>query len=77
MTFEYILSIFIAGILGGIIDDSFRVGKEERVAMKMAVEDFNEATNHTLILHTIRSSITDPMKAALSGKVLVLYLLGL
>ena len=52
----------------GIVDDSLRIGKEERVAMKMAVQDFTEATNHTLILHIVSSSTSDPMKAALSGK---------
>ena len=59
-------SASVTGVLGAIVDDSYRVGKEERVAIKMALQDFHQATNQSLTLH-MKSSRGDPMKAALTG----------
>ena len=56
----------VTGVVGAIVDDSCRGGKEERVAIKMALQDFHQATNQSLTLH-MRSSRGDPMQAALAG----------
>ncbi|PON92788.1 Ionotropic glutamate receptor, metazoa [Trema orientale] len=63
-------SASVTGVVGAIVDDSCRVGKEERVAIKMALQDFHKATNQSLILH-IRSSRRDPMQAALAARHLI------
>lgn len=56
----------VIGVVGAIIDNSSRIGKEEELAMKMAVEDFRFFTNRSLILHIIDCR-RDPMHAALAG----------
>ncbi|KAH7512618.1 hypothetical protein FEM48_Zijuj12G0110000 [Ziziphus jujuba var. spinosa] len=60
----------VIGILGAIVDNTSRARKEEKVAMKMAIEDFNSSTNQTLILHIINSS-GDPLQAALAARDLI------
>lgn len=54
-------------VIGAIIDNSSRVGKEERVAMEMAMEDFYANGNQRLVLQIRHSLQTDPMQAALAG----------
>ncbi|CAB4307806.1 unnamed protein product [Prunus armeniaca] len=53
------------GILGAIVDNSSRIGKEESVAMQIAVEDFFNKNNQRLDLK-IRNSQGDPLQAALA-----------
>ncbi|KAH7512619.1 hypothetical protein FEM48_Zijuj12G0110100 [Ziziphus jujuba var. spinosa] len=60
----------VVGILGAIVDNTSRACKEEKVAMKMAIEDFNSNTNQTLILHII-NSYGDPLQAALAARDLI------
>lgn len=55
------------GVVGAIIDNSSRVGKEERVAMEMAMEDFYANGNQRLVLQIRHSLQRDPMQAALAG----------
>ena len=54
------------GVIGAIVDNSSRIGKEESVAMKMALEDFYVKFNQSLVLH-IRDSQRQPIQAALEG----------
>lgn len=56
------------GIIGAIIDNSSRIGKEERVAIEMAVEDFHATGNQRLALHIRNSQREDPLQAALAGR---------
>lgn len=68
----------VIGIVGAIVDNTSRACKEEKVAMRMAIEDFNfNNTNQTLILHIINSS-GDPLQAALAGsnKIFFYYYYG-
>ncbi|KAL6283571.1 hypothetical protein ACE6H2_014500 [Prunus campanulata] len=53
------------GILGAIVDNSSRIGKEESVAMQIAVEDFFNKSNQRLDLK-IKNSQGDPLLAALA-----------
>ncbi|CAB4277407.1 unnamed protein product [Prunus armeniaca] len=55
------------GIIGAIIDNSSRIGKEERVAIEMAVEDFHATGNQRLALHIRNSQREDPLQAALAA----------
>ncbi|KAL6283570.1 hypothetical protein ACE6H2_014499 [Prunus campanulata] len=57
-------------ILGAIVDTSSRIGKEETVAMQMAVEDFFKKSNHSLVLN-IRNSKGEPWQAALAARDLI------
>ena len=41
----------IVGSIGGVIDESSRVGKEIKIAMKMAAQDFRRSTCSKLALH--------------------------
>lgn len=56
----------VKGVIGAIVNNSSRIGKEEQVAMEMAVHDFNSYTNQTLVIH-IRNSQGKPVTAALAG----------
>ncbi|KAL5774342.1 hypothetical protein ACOSP7_011899 [Xanthoceras sorbifolium] len=57
--------------IGAIIDVNSRVGKEEKVAMEIAVQDFNNASqNHKLSLH-FQDRERDPLRAASAAKKLV------
>ena len=55
------------GSIGVIVDNSSRIGKEEIVAMKLAIHDFNNKSNRQLDLH-VRDSQSDPVLTLLSGK---------
>lgn len=58
--------------IGAIIDMSSRIGKEQRVAMEIAMKDFYGTCNQTLNLHILDSQ-RDPVCAALAG----IYFAGL
>lgn len=56
-------------IIGGIVDYGSRIGKEEQVAMEMAVEDVNTlCSNLPHIELLIKNSRGEPIQAALAGK---------
>lgn len=44
-----------AFVIGAIVDMSSRVGKEARVAMEIAIDDFTAKTNQNLTLYTTNS----------------------
>lgn len=56
----------VMGIIGAIADNNSRNGKEEIVAIKMALEDFYHHSNQRFVLE-IRNSQRDPLQAALAG----------
>ncbi|KAL5841527.1 hypothetical protein ACOSQ3_012130 [Xanthoceras sorbifolium] len=57
--------------IGAIIDVKSRVGKEEKVAMEIAVQDFNNASqNYKLSLH-FQDPERDPLRAASAAEKLV------
>lgn len=60
----------VKGVMGAIVNNSSRIGKEEQLAMEMAVQDFNNYTNQTLVLH-IRNSRGEPVTAALLGNIII------
>lgn len=54
--------------VGAIINGNSRIGKEQKTAMEIAAETFNNRSKtHKLILH-FRDSGTDPFLAASAGK---------
>ena len=56
----------VKGTIAAIVDYGSRVGKEEKVAMEMAINDFYDHTNQRLILR-VKNSQGDPFQAALTG----------
>uniref|UniRef100_A0A2N9HU33 Ionotropic glutamate receptor C-terminal domain-containing protein n=1 Tax=Fagus sylvatica TaxID=28930 RepID=A0A2N9HU33_FAGSY len=60
----------IIGVTGVIVDNSSRIGKEQSVAMKLALDDFYDKFNQSLILH-IRDSQGEPIQAALEAMDLI------
>ncbi|KAF8413793.1 hypothetical protein HHK36_001786 [Tetracentron sinense] len=54
------------GRIGAIIDYNSRIGKEEKVAMEMAIQDFYNTTSHRPFLH-FRDSKREPVRAALAA----------
>uniref|UniRef100_F6H1Z0 Glutamate receptor n=1 Tax=Vitis vinifera TaxID=29760 RepID=F6H1Z0_VITVI len=58
------------GSIGVIVDYGSRVGKEEKVAMELAIDDFYKKTNQRLVLHS-RDSQGDPLRARLSAMDLI------
>ena len=56
----------VKGIIGVITDNNSRSGREEIVAIKMALEHFYHYSNQRFGLQ-IRNSQGDPLKAALAG----------
>lgn len=61
------------GKIGVIVDKSSRIGKEEILAMQMAVEDFNSFRNKSFSL-VIRDYKSDPNLAALAGREFIFLL---
>ncbi|KAJ8765253.1 hypothetical protein K2173_011933 [Erythroxylum novogranatense] len=57
-------------ILGAIVDNSSRSGKEIGVSLQMALEDANKLSNQNLILH-IRNSNGDPLEATAAAQALI------
>ncbi|KAJ7948714.1 Glutamate receptor [Quillaja saponaria] len=60
----------VKGIIGAIVDNTSRIGKEESVAMKMALEDFYYFHNQSFALYT-RNSRGDPLQAAAAARNLI------
>lgn len=56
----------VKGIIGAIVDYSTRIGKEETVAMQMAVEDFNNQTKQQLLL-LVKNSRGEAVQATHDG----------
>ncbi|EOY13166.1 Glutamate receptor 2.7, putative [Theobroma cacao] len=54
----------VKGIIGAIVDDGSRIGKEERVAMEMAMEAFNDYNNNQSLVLLVRNSRKEPLRAA-------------
>ena len=53
--------------IGAIIDGNSRTGKEEKTAMEIAVQNFNNISrNHKLSLH-FKNPQADPLQAAYAG----------
>ncbi|PIA30586.1 hypothetical protein AQUCO_05500119v1, partial [Aquilegia coerulea] len=52
--------------IGVILDYSSRIGKEEVTAMKMAIQDYYEYTNHKPVLH-IRDSGQNPVRTTFAA----------
>ncbi|XP_059661465.1 glutamate receptor 2.9-like [Cornus florida] len=60
----------VKGIIGAIVDYTSRIGKEERVAMEMAIDDFNSLTNQTLTLRVMNSQ-GETFQAGLAARDLI------
>ncbi|CAN1238535.1 Glutamate receptor 2.7 [Linum grandiflorum] len=59
--------------IGAIVDETCRIGKEQTLAMQMAVQDLHDSTNKSLVLHLhIKNSSGEPLQAALSARELVM-----
>ena len=55
--------------IGGIVDLTTHIGKEERAAMQVAIEDlFGDVDLNSPILH-VRDSRGDPTRAVSSGQI--------
>ena len=65
----------IKGIIGAIVDKSSRIGKDESVDMKMALEDFYNYYNQRFVLH-VRNSRREPIQAAFEGNKHIIFLLA-
>lgn len=52
--------------IGAVIDFTSRVGKEEKIAMDMAIQDLLHSTCHTLNLH-LRYSLGNSAKSTAAG----------
>ena len=63
----------VKGSIGAIVDYSSRIGKEEKVAMEMAIENFNSQYTDLHIDLLINSSQGEPIQAALAGKSISSY----
>lgn len=55
------------GTIGAIVDTTFKAGKQEKLAIGMAVEDFSSSTGHKPLLH-VRDSEGNPVQAAWEGE---------
>lgn len=54
--------------IGAIIDDNYRAGKEEKIAMKIAAQSFNDSSkSYKMFLH-FRNPGGDPYLSASAGK---------
>ncbi|XP_044507851.1 glutamate receptor 2.8-like [Mangifera indica] len=60
----------VVGSIGAIVDLDSRIGKEEKIAMEMAMRDFNVKTNQSFHL-LILNSQKDPVYAAFAAKDLI------
>ncbi|XP_074362122.1 glutamate receptor 2.7-like [Apium graveolens] len=58
-------------IIGVVIDEASRVGKEHKTAMKIAVQKFNNSSDHKLILHFRNIAAGDPFRAATAADQLI------
>ncbi|KAF5460937.1 hypothetical protein F2P56_020771 [Juglans regia] len=60
----------VRGIIGAIVDNSTRIGKEQKVAMEMAIEDVHDRTSQSYALH-MKNSNGEPYRAALAARDLI------
>lgn len=58
-------------VIGSIIDTTSRAGKEVRVVMDIAINDFNTKSGHNYTLYT-RNSRGSLIRAVREGKILVM-----
>ncbi|RWR96378.1 glutamate receptor 2.8-like protein [Cinnamomum micranthum f. kanehirae] len=58
------------GTIGAIIDSTSSAGKQEKIAIEMAVEDFFDSTGHKPLLH-VRDSQGRPVQAAWDAEELI------
>lgn len=56
----------VIGCIGGITDCSARVGREEKIAMEIAIDDFYNLTGHKLALE-LRDLSGNSAQAILTG----------
>lgn len=62
--------------VGVVLDKKTRVGKEAKVGIEMAIDDFNSKTNQSLVLQLqVRNSQSKPWLAALAGINIIILLL--
>ncbi|KAJ9671514.1 hypothetical protein PVL29_025290 [Vitis rotundifolia] len=61
----------VKGSIGAILDYSSRIGKEEKVAMEMAIEEFNSQYSNQHIDLLINDCQGEPIQAALAARELV------
>lgn len=54
-------------IIGAILDNTTRAGREAKVSIDIAFDEFSTKTNQSFVLRIINSS-GDPASAALAGK---------
>ncbi|KAK1382200.1 Glutamate receptor [Heracleum sosnowskyi] len=57
--------------IGVVIDEDSRVGKEQKIAMKIAVQNLNNSTNHKLTIHFQNVSAGNPFQAAIAADQLI------
>ncbi|KAF5478608.1 hypothetical protein F2P56_005151 [Juglans regia] len=57
----------VRGSIGAIVDDSNRAGKEQKVAMEMAIKDFYDRTNQSFDLHMKICRGEQPYQEALAA----------
>ncbi|KAJ0101036.1 hypothetical protein Patl1_04782 [Pistacia atlantica] len=60
----------VAGVVGAIVDQDSRIGKEAKIAMEMAIKDFYEKTNQRFHVRIVNSQ-NDPVQAAFAAKNLI------
>ncbi|KAJ7981796.1 Glutamate receptor [Quillaja saponaria] len=60
----------VGGTIGAIIDYNSRIGKEEKVAMEIAMEDIYRKTRMNFVLRTVNSE-RQPLRAALAARNLI------
>ncbi|KAK1382201.1 Glutamate receptor [Heracleum sosnowskyi] len=58
-------------IIGVIIDEASRVGKEHKTAIKIAALKFNNSSSHKIIIHFRNITAGDPFKAATAADQLI------
>ncbi|XP_022848459.1 glutamate receptor 2.8-like [Olea europaea var. sylvestris] len=58
-------------VIGAISDCNTRVGKEERVAMEMAIQDFNMQHKQTFLMLRLKCSKRKPLQSALAARHLI------
>lgn len=64
----------VVDIIGVIVDNSSRVGKEDLVAIQMAIEDFCNLQNHSCPAFKFMTSQGQPTQAALAGMYIYIYI---
>ncbi|KAL8090792.1 glutamate receptor 2.7-like isoform X2 [Apium graveolens] len=57
--------------IGVVIDEESRVGKEQKIAIKIAVQQINNSTNHKLTIHFRNISAGNPLQAATAADQLI------